>query len=288
MRTTETAGRAHYKGYEYRTRVLAEVRQGDNGDTSIPKADVLDAAIKANDDPRRGNQNRVLDRGELTSGFKSLIARRRAKAPEWYGSTVEAGKKLDPTLAHAMLYHRIIQILDDELTPTTRAPASRFRTQLLDARDDHRGLFNAVIPLSEGGDPNVAKNYYIERKMPGERGLLYGPFKMPEAGLPEGENPIIALSAFQVSPKKASFTFDTGVMRGNWQHTVDKIRVDEDTRTVTIPFRVYRPQSEPILNGTLSYNGGDFALGTGKWKVELVDAITSRVLKRTQLTMKSE
>ena len=104
-----------------------------------------------------------------------------------------------------MLYGRIIQILQNELVPTTCAPKDRLRTLLLDARSDHRGLFNAIIPLQEKGDPNQAETYFIERKLPGEKSFLYGPFPMGEKGVGTGPSPVHAVEVFRTSPTRASF-----------------------------------------------------------------------------------
>jgi hypothetical protein len=259
---------------------LSDVRKGASA--CLSKEDLLDAAITANENPKRGNQNRYLEKSEIESGLKSLVASRRKREPEWYGSTVKAGKKLDPLLAGAMLYGRIIDILDGELVPTSCEPKNRIRTLLLDARDDHRGLYNAIIPLEEGGDPNAAESYFIERKMPGEKAYLYGPFPMPGAGLPEGPSRVDELEVFRTGTNRASYTF-SATIGSSWKHDVEKIQIDEATRTVTIPWRVFRPNVESLGDGSLHHMGRDFRLPAGRWKVEMTDAITGRVLKRTTI-----
>ena len=103
---------------------------------------------------------------------------------------------------------------------------------------------------------------------------------MPEAGVPAGDSPVSAVEVYRTGRNKAAFTFDSEI-GANWQHDVGKVQVDEATRTITIPWRVYRPNIPSLGNGLLSYNGRDFRLPEGTWKVHLTDAITGRVLKRS-------
>jgi len=268
--------RAHFKGHEYRPNVLAEVQS--SAPKRIAREELLNAAIAANEDPARGNQNKYLERSEMEAGLKALLRRRPT---EWLGSTVTTKHQLDGTLKEAMLFGLIIDILEGKAPKAAGAPEDRVRVTLLDARSDYRGLFSAIIPLEKNGDPNKAETYWIERKLSGKKGQLYGPFPMPKAGVPKGENPIVALEMYH-DKNRASFIYQTGTLRGNWIHTVDKLQIDPQTRTVTIPWRVYAANTDS-LSGSASYSSRDFHLDSGHWHVRMIDAITGRVLKKTHV-----
>jgi len=135
-------------------------------------------------------------------------------------------------------------------------------------------------------NPNLAKEFFVEKRTDG-KSVWAGPFKMPEAGIPDfaKQSFVTHMSARYVGPGKAEIGYAGRLANYKWTYDFSDPVIDRKARTITISARVYRPHtgrggqvmtaSYDVLPRTLS-----IPKESGEWKFRIIDAESTHILKQ--------